>query len=73
MADKGPVFTEVRLDENSSYPQPGSLACEILREWTDDHGRQRCIISTDRPWGVEATGGETQFEVFRDQLVSPAI
>lgn len=72
LADKVPIFTEARLDESSSYPQPGSLACEILREWTDEHGRRRCTICTDRPCGVASLGGETQFEVFRDQIATDA-
>lgn len=72
LADKVPIFTQDRLTESSSYPQPGSVACEILREWTDEYGRRRCLISTDCPWGVVAMGGETQFEVFRDQITTGA-
>ena len=72
LSDKVPVFTAAHLDESSTYPQPGSVDCEILREWTDEQGRQRCVISTDRPWGLAATGGETQFEVFRDQISTAA-
>jgi len=67
-ADKAPIFTKVDLDADSSYPQPGAVACEIVREWTDEHGRGRCIICTECPWGVAAEGGETQFEVFSDQI-----
>jgi len=70
LADKLPVFTDATLDADSSYPQPGVVACEIVREWTDEHGRKRCTISTERPWGVEAKGGETQFEVFSDQITT---
>lgn len=68
LADKLPVFTEADLDASSSYPQPGVVACEIIREWTDEYGRRRCIVSTARPWGVESTEGETEFEVFSDQI-----
>lgn len=70
LADKAPLFTDVLLHAKSDYPQPGIVACEIIREWTDEHGRRRCIISTERPWGVEATGGETRFEVYRDQITT---
>ncbi len=69
LVDKVPVFTEADLDASSTYPQPGVVACEIVREWTDGHGRQRCIITTERPDGVAAKNGETEFEVFRDQIV----
>jgi len=72
LADKLPVFTDADLDADSRYPQPGVVACEIVREWTDEHGRRRCVITTERPWGVEAKGGQTQFEVFNDQITTTA-
>jgi len=72
LAEKVPIFTEALLDANSSYPQPGVVACEIVREWTDEQGRGRCIISTERPWGVKTQGGETQFEVFSNQVTRQA-
>ena len=70
LADKVPVFTEAHLDAGSIYPQPGVVACEVVREWTDENSRRRCIISTKHPWGVEATSGETQFEVFSNQITT---
>lgn len=72
LVDKVSIFTSASLDEASSYPQLGVVACEIVREWTDELGHGRCIISTERPWGVEATSGETQFEVFRSQIATHA-
>src|SRR5687767_11078468 len=69
-SDKAPVFTKSHLCATSSYPQPGVVACEIVREWTDDDGRARCQITTGRPWSVEAVGGETEFEIFREQIAS---
>jgi hypothetical protein len=64
------IAAAAALDADSSYPQPGVVACEIVREWTDAHGRRRCVISTERPWGVEAKGGVTQFEVFSDKITT---
>ncbi len=72
LADKLPIFTSAPLDAASSFPQPGVVACEVVREWTDERGRRRCVISTERPWDVEAKGGETQFEVFSDQITTQA-
>lgn len=69
-SDKVPVFTESHLGAASTYLQPGDVACEIVREWTDEDGRERCQITTKRPWSVEAIGGETQFEIFREQIGS---
>jgi hypothetical protein len=61
--DKVPIFTEANLDAGSSYPQPGVLDCEVMREWTDGNGRRICTVNTEKPWGVAALTGETQFEV----------
>lgn len=70
LADKVPIFTSAPLDASSNYPQLGVVACEIVHEWTDEHGLRRCIISTERPYGVETSGGDTQFEVFSDQITT---
>jgi len=66
--DKVPTFTGVSLNADSTYPQPGVVACEIVRTWTDERGRTRCLIDTERPWGISASRGETQFEVFIEQV-----
>ena len=58
------------LDERSAYPQPGVIACEIVRERKDERGRVLCTIETERPWGVAATSGETQFEVWAEQITT---
>ncbi|HEY1122926.1 MAG TPA: hypothetical protein VGE67_15045 [Haloferula sp.] len=68
LIDKVPIFTLVNLDASSSYPQPGSIACEIVREWIDEDGRKRCLIDTTLPCGIDSVEGETRFEVFRDQV-----
>jgi hypothetical protein len=70
LADKLPVFTVAQLDSHSAYPQPGVVACEIVQQWTDEHGRRRCIIDTARPWGVSAKNGETRFEMLVDQITT---
>jgi hypothetical protein len=72
LADKVPIFTEAPMDATSTYPQPGVIACEIIRTWTDERGRTRCIIDTERPWGVSTKNGETQFEVFIEQITTNA-
>jgi hypothetical protein len=68
--DKVSVFTEVSLGTDSFYPQPGFIACEIIRQWMDDQGRTRCLIDTQHPWGVSAKSGENQFEVFVEQIAT---
>ncbi len=71
-SDKLPIFTAVPLDAHSAFPQAGAVACEIIRTWIDECGQKRCIIDTEHPWGVSATNGETQFEVFYEQLTTGA-
>ena len=70
--DKVAVFTTASLDEFSVYPQPGVIACEVVQQHTDEHGRQLWTIDTERPWGVAATSGETRFEVCADQFATAA-
>ena len=70
--DKVPVFTTALLDEDTVYPQPGVVACEIIGQRTDEHGRTLCAIDTEHPWRVAATSGETQFEVFTHQITTTA-
>lgn len=66
--DKLPYFTATYLGPESEYPQPGTIACEIERKWLDESGRDICLIDTDRPWCIEATSGETCFDVLATQL-----
>ncbi len=66
--DKLPVFTAANLSRKSAYPQPGIIACEVEKTWSDEVGRELCLINTDRPWGVESTSSETRFHVLSTQL-----
>lgn len=68
--DKVPIFSKIDLDEHYSYPQPGVAACEIVREWTDEQGRERCIIDLERPFDICTRNGEQRFEIFKDQITS---
>jgi hypothetical protein len=66
--EKVPIVTLAWLDAGSSYPQPGIIACEVIDRRQDD-GREVVAINTERPWHVEATSGETRFEVSPEQMV----
>lgn len=72
IVDKVAIFTGEYLDEASSYPQPGTIPCEIVREWVDADGLRRCVIDISRGRYTEAKDGETQFEVFADQIIERA-
>ena len=69
--DKVAIFTEQALNENDVYPRSGEIACQMVREWRDETGCERCLINTLHPDGIQALNGETQFDVFRHQLRPP--
>ncbi|HEV8487968.1 MAG TPA: hypothetical protein VGV87_30895 [Blastocatellia bacterium] len=66
--DKVPIFTAGDLTETSAYPQPGIIACAIVRCWQDPQGRKIVTIDTNTPWGVESSTGQTQFDVLAAEL-----
>ena len=63
--DKVPIFTTELLDENSRYPQSGSMSCEVLARWQDNSGRRLVRIATH---GMESTDGLSEFVVGASQL-----
>ena len=66
--EKAPVVSTANLSPDSAFPQPGFIACQIQKEWTDEQGRQLVRVNTIEPWGVESTTGETSFTMLRVQL-----
>jgi hypothetical protein len=69
--EKVPILTAAPLSAESDYPQPGVIACEVIRSWRDESGREVHAINTAIPWGVEAQGGVSRFNVLAEQLVPP--
>ena len=66
--EKIPIVTTERLDESSSYPRDGFIACQIIEE-NYVEGHKVVKINTEKPWGIESTNGKTCFEVLSEQLV----
>jgi len=66
--DKVPIFTDSYLDEKSNYPQEGVIACELIKQWTDQNGRKIYTITTEKPWAVETIEGLTEFDLLEEQL-----
>ena len=66
--EKVSVVTTEDLRSASSYPNPGTIDCEVITEWTDDRGRALARINTERPWGFESTEGLTEFVVSTSEL-----
>ena len=68
--DKAPVFTDAELRSDSQYPQPVLIGCEVVARGQDDAGREITDITTETPFGIEATDGTRTFQLFADQLQS---
>jgi len=69
--EKIPVVTTAHLSPDSSYPQPGYVACTIISRGHDESDRAIVEIDTTRPWLIESSGGTSRFQVFADQLIVP--
>ncbi len=70
--EKVPVVSDLALDRNSRYPQPGVLACTLVERSIGDDGSLRLIVDTARPWGVSSLDDETRFVVRPDQTLELA-
>jgi hypothetical protein len=66
--EKVPVVTLSNLHANSTYPQPGVIACQIV-ERRKAGDREIVLADTELPWHIESTDGKTRFEVFDSQLI----
>lgn len=67
--EKTAVVSADLLESRTAYPQPGIIACEILGQSRDSDGREVFLVDTERPWGVAAIDGSTQFQVFSTSIV----
>jgi len=68
--EKVPVVTLADLDANSSYPQTGYVACQVVERRVGTNGAEVVTINIGSPWGVEDSSGKTQFDVFSTQLTT---
>jgi hypothetical protein len=66
--DKPEIFSCEDINAKSLLPQRGVIRCQIVGHRTDSDGREITIIDTELPVYVEATTGETRFEVAPDQV-----
>ena len=68
VVEKLPVLTVADLRSDSQFPQPALIACEIVARRQDDVGREMADVTTEAPWGIEATDGTTSFQLYTEQL-----
>lgn len=66
--DKVPVFSLLNLSPENSYPQKGTIQCELIREWVDDTGRKIFTVSTEKPDGVETIYNIAEFDFLEYQI-----
>ena len=69
VVEKVPVITAEDLRANSTYPRPGAIACTVEKEYKDPAGRSLVTVSTELPWHVESSTGQTRFELLSWQVV----
>ncbi len=68
--EKVPVVSTEGIDESSSFPRAGAIACEVVPGSSEVAGSGLVEIDTSRPLGIEAKDGTTRFVVRSSQLVS---
>ena len=66
--EKTAIVSAANLDAKTSYPQPGIIACEVVRRSTEIANRKVVRISTELPWHVESVDGSTEFDVLPESL-----
>jgi len=67
--EKAPVVSSAKIGHDSRFPQQTWIACKVMSRHLDDIGREVAEINTLDPWGIEATDGTSNFQVFGHQLV----
>ncbi len=70
--EKAPVVSneDLRAEGRWYYPRVGILACTVVGTPSARDGQEVVTVSTELPWGIESVSGDTQFDVFRNQLVA---
>ncbi len=66
--DKVPVVTLENLDANSAYPRPGVIGCTVIKEWMDENGREIISVTTEKPWAIDSTEGNYEFDILASQI-----
>jgi hypothetical protein len=66
--EKMPYVTDEDLWWNSVYPRPGSIECQIVKEFTDQNGDRLVRVDTELLRQIQSTTGTTQFVVHRGQV-----
>lgn len=68
VVDKVPIFTADDIDQNTKFPLPGIMQCELISQLRDANGRDLVRISTERPSNIASEDGLSEFTVLSSQL-----
>ena len=63
--EKVPVIS----DADELVPSVGYVFCEVVRRLTDDDNRDLALVSTELPFYIESTTGQTEFTLLTAQLL----
>ena len=66
--DKDAVFSREPFSRATSYPVAVEIACQEVRSYVDENGRELVVISTEFPLDLGSTDGKMHFTVFRHQV-----
>jgi hypothetical protein len=67
--EKTAIVSTEHLDADTTYPQRGVVAGEIVQRNLDAAGREVVRFDTAKPWNVESVDGVTEFDVLPESLV----
>jgi len=62
------VVTTEKIEKDAALPQTGHIAGEIIKEYPDSSGKKILSINTGMPWGIESENGQSEFDVYSDQI-----
>lgn len=67
--EKAPVISEIFPDEKAIYPRPAEIACQILKRWKDERGRDIVLVDIDKPYGIASIDGKTTFDILMENII----
>ncbi len=66
--EKVPVVTTKNLNKDSTYPDQGFIACEVVSSEALSNGRSVVEIDTSNPYDIESVDGVSRFTIYKEAL-----
>ncbi len=61
--EKLSVLSTKNIITEEDLPCEGVIACELVKDWQDETGRNIITVTTLKPWGIETVNGVTEFDL----------